>query len=109
MIVYRNPDGTMPKPRDMGLKDFYHDADGKYVGDPIIVPCEYKGNEQQYFIDQNKAKYGKDYVAQVPKYNEKQEYQLENEKGAENLAWARYHYAAKCEYNKEYENLLNNC
>lgn len=108
MIIYSNPDGSWPKPRDIGCKDYYHDINGKYDGHPIFVPLEYKGKEMEYYINKNREKHGEDYIPDPPKYDPKQEYQLEKETGAENLSWGRNHYAERCGSNREYEAWINN-
>ena len=108
MVVYSNPDGTYPRARDMGLRDFYHDENGNYVGNPIFIPLEYKGRENEYYADLNRSAYGEDYVCNPPKYDEKQSYHLEKETANENLSWGRNHYAERCNENKQYEAWLNN-
>jgi len=108
MIIYLKSNGGRPTPAELGLKDFYHDKDGKYDGDPIFIPAEYKGNEMQYFVNRNKEKNNGEYIADPPKYDSKQEYHLEKEAAADNLSWGRNHYSARVYENQKYEAWLNN-
>ena len=106
MVIYSLPNGEYPKPRDLGLKDFYHDEEGRYVGCPEFIPLEYKGREGQYYRDRNG--HDENYVCPDPPSRESQEYQLENETGADNLSYGRNKQAERCHSNKEYEAWLSN-
>lgn len=107
MFIYTKPNSnSYPSPEELGLRDYYHDKDGNYAGIPVMIPSEYKGNEKEWF----RSLSGRDVNEEIecPKYDKKQEYQLESEAKAENLSWGRYHYTERIYGNKKYEAWLEN-
>ena len=103
MVVFLNKDGSRPTPKDVGLKDFYHDEQGKY-DTPVFVPFEYKDRLQEYFDELKKKREGKESCI----VKEDNSYKLENESRCDNLTWGREHYINRCYGNREYQSWLDN-
>lgn len=107
MIIYSREDGSFPTPKELGLKDFEHDKDGKYVGSPLFIPIGYKDRIEDYYRDM-RVNRGREYVGACSTREEQRYKDQMTEAAYDNFSWGRNLHAERCANNREYEDWLEN-